>query len=104
MGEGEPVGAVGEEWVAEAGIAEGIAHFRNPKDNRAWHDGMRVKEGCEPAGFMLEWKSCESTEDESQDEEREPEADRTKKLRFGLKRRHLWDGSLPGSFPTRIWV
>ena len=31
MGEGKPVGAIGEEGIAEAGIAEGIAHFRDPK-------------------------------------------------------------------------
>ena len=35
MGEGEPVGAVGEEGIAEAGIAEGATDLRDPEDNRA---------------------------------------------------------------------
>lgn len=44
MGEGEPVGAVGEEGIAEAGIAKGATDLRDPNDNRAREDGMRMKE------------------------------------------------------------
>ena len=74
MSEGEPVGAISDEGIAEAGIAEGVAHFRNPKDYWAGQDGMRVKERCEPDGFMFEREGSESAEDESQDKERKPKA------------------------------
>lgn len=103
MGEGEPVGSISEEGIAEAGIAEGIAHFPYPKNNWGGQDGMRVKEGCEPSSFMLERESSESAEDERQDEDGEPKADRMKELEFGLKRGHLWEMvAYPRHFPVRI--
>lgn len=86
MGEGEPVGAISDEGIAEAGIAEGVAHFPNPKDYWAGQDGMRVKEGCEPDGFMFEREGSESAEDESQDKERKPKAYSAENLSICLKR------------------
>lgn len=53
---------------------------------------------------MLEREGSESTEDERQDEDGEPEADRVKELGFGLKRGHLWEmGAYPHRFPRQNW-
>jgi hypothetical protein len=46
MGEGEPVGAIGEEWVAKAVIAEGVVDFCNPKDDLVGKNRMGSEEGC----------------------------------------------------------
>ena len=86
MGEGEPVGSVGEERVMEAGVEESGVNSCDPKDDRVWKDGIGVKEGCQPAGFLLEGEGGEAAEDEAKDEEGEPETDGAEELGFG------WEG------------
>ena len=91
MGEGEPVGSVGEERVVEVGVEESGVNSCDPKDRRIGEDGVGVEEGCEPGGFLLEGKGGEAAEDEAEDEEREPEADGAEELRLGLEGRwHVW--------------
>jgi hypothetical protein len=65
---------------------------------------MRVKERCELGGFMLEREGSESAQDERQDEDGEQKADCVKELGSGLKRGHLWNGSLPIPFSPPDWT
>ena len=46
MGEGEPVGSIGEKWVAKAVIEEGVMDSCNPKDDLARKNRMGGEEGC----------------------------------------------------------
>ena len=91
MGEAEPVGSVGEEWVVEVGVKESGMDSCNPKNDRVWKDGIGVEEGCQPAGFLLEGEGGEAAEDEAKDEEGEPEADGAEELRLSLELGcHVW--------------
>jgi hypothetical protein len=45
MGEGEPVGSIGEEWIAKAVIVEGVMDSCNPKDDLVGNERMGSEEG-----------------------------------------------------------
>jgi hypothetical protein len=85
VGEGEPVGSVGEERVVEVGVKESGVNSCDPKDDRVGKDGIGVEEGCQPGGFLLEREGGEAAEDEPKDEEGEPEADGADELRLSLE-------------------
>ncbi len=70
MGEGEPVGSIGEEGIVEAGVEESGVNSCDPKGDGVGKDGIGVEEGCQPAGFLLEREGGEATEGEAKDEER----------------------------------
>jgi hypothetical protein len=87
MGEGEPVGSIGKEWVAKAVIAEGVMDFCNPKDDLVGKNRVGSEEGGQPSSFMFERKGGEAAEDQAENEERQPEANQTEELRSGFERR-----------------
>ena len=87
MGEGEPVGSVGEERVVQVGVEESRVDSCNPDGDGVRKNGMGLEEVCQPVGFLLEREGGEAAEDEADDEEREPEADGAEEFRFGLKGR-----------------
>lgn len=43
MREGEPVGSVGEEGIAEAGVVEGIVDFCDPRDDCVGKNRMGMR-------------------------------------------------------------
>ena len=91
MGEGEPIGSVGEEGVVEVGVEESGVNSCNPLDDRVWKDGIGVEEGCKPGGFLLEGEGGESAEYEAKEEEGEPETDGAEELRLSLELGcHVW--------------
>jgi hypothetical protein len=45
MSEGEPVGSIGEEWIAKAVVVEGVMDSCNPKDDLVGNDRMGSEEG-----------------------------------------------------------
>lgn len=73
MGEGEPIGPVGKEWIVDAISVQGIMDPCDPKDDRVRKDGMGAEERCQPSSFMLKGKGSKAAEDEAEDEEREPD-------------------------------
>ena len=84
VGEGEPVGSVGEERVVEVGVEDGGVNSCDPKDHRIGEDGVGVEEGCQPGGFLLEREGSEAAEDEASEEERKPELDGSEEFWFRL--------------------
>jgi hypothetical protein len=87
MGEGKPVGPIGEERVAKGVIVEGVMDSCNPKDDLVGNNRMGSEEGRQPSGFMFERKGGEAAEDQAEDEEGQPEANGAEELRSGFKRR-----------------
>ena len=87
MGEGKPVGSIGEERVAKGVIVEGVMDCGKPKDDLVGNNRMGSEEGRKPSGFMFERKGGESAEDQAEDEQRQPEANGAEELRSGFERR-----------------
>ena len=83
MGEGEPVGPVGEKRVVQIGVEKSGVNSGDPNDDGVGKDGMGVEEGCEPGGFLLEREGGEAAEDEASDEDGEPKTKGTEE--FGLR-------------------
>ena len=90
MGEGKPVSSVGEEGIALACVLKGVVNFGDPTNDRVRKYGMRGEEQCEPAGFVFEREGSESTQNKADNKEKEPKANGTKELWFGLE----WRGHL----------
>lgn len=72
--EGEPVGAVGEEGVAETGFLQGVMDLIDPLDHGVWRDGIGIEQRREPRGFALQREGGDTAENEADDENGEPEA------------------------------
>jgi hypothetical protein len=87
MGEGEPVGSIGEKWVAKAVIVEGVMDSCNPKDDLVGKNRMGGEEGRKPSSFMFERKGGKAAEDQAEDEQGQPEANGAEELRSGFERR-----------------
>ena len=85
MSEGEPVGSVSQERVVEVGVEESGVNSCDPNGDGVRKNGMGLEDVCQPVGFLLERKGGEAAEDEADEKEREPEADRAEELRLGLE-------------------
>jgi hypothetical protein len=89
VGEGEPVGSVGEEGELDAVLVEGLMDPEEPLDDAFGQEGVTGGEAGEPAGLVFEGDGGEAAEDEAEDEEGEPEADGAEELGLGEARRGL---------------
>jgi hypothetical protein len=90
VGESEPVRSIGHEAVGPVGLDDSIVNAAEPGIEGEFAGGWRhwgdseypVQEG----GFGLEGKGSDATEDESNNEEDEPDADTAKKVGWGIGR------------------
>jgi len=88
VGEGQPVGSVGEEGVMEVGVEERGVNSCDPKSDGVGKNGIRVEERRQPASFLFEREGGDAAENQSGDEEREPDANGTKQLNSAFQRWH----------------
>jgi hypothetical protein len=85
VSEGQPVGSVGEEWVMEVGVEESGVNPFKPDCSFTGEHRISLNKIGQPAGFLFEREGGDAAEDQSGDEEREPDANGTKKLRFAFR-------------------
>ena len=83
--EGQPVGSVGEERVVEAGVEESGVNPFKPECNVAGQHRISLNKISQPAGFLFEREGGDAAENQSGDEERKPDANGTKQLRFAFR-------------------
>jgi hypothetical protein len=78
MGEGEPVGTVGHEWVGLVGVDYAIVDSAKPGVQGGFAGGWwglgHVEYSIEDRSLVLEGKCGDAAEDQSHDEENEPES------------------------------
>lgn len=83
--EGQPVGSVGKEWVVDAVGVECRVNPVKPEDHAAGQHRISANKFSQPAGFLFEREGGDAAEDQSGDEERKPDTNGTKQLKFAFR-------------------
>lgn len=74
VGEGEPVGAVGEEWIAGVGVGEGVVDAEKPvvESGCVFGEVEVSGEADDEVELVLEREGRDAAEEEAEDDDREP--------------------------------
>ena len=85
VGEAQPVGSVGEEWVSDAVVEECCVNLVKPEEKATGQCGISVNKVSQPAGFPFECEGGEAAEDQSRNENGKPSANGVEQLSFGSR-------------------
>lgn len=77
VGEGQPVGAVGEEGITGVGVGEGVVDAEEPgvEGGRVLLEVEMRGDADEEVELVLEREGGDAAEEEAEDDDREPDAD-----------------------------